>query len=142
MDLAINLDNKILYIRVAGLVRTEKGYIFSKHKHGYIFPIGGKIKLEESSDEALKREIMEEIGMEVKNYKLIGMLENIYTNVGDGERVHEICFVYMVEDVFAGELTDEFVEVGNKDFANFDIKPKPILKILESKNNFEHIIIK
>jgi 8-oxo-dGTP pyrophosphatase MutT (NUDIX family) len=142
MDLSINLDNKILYIRVAGLVRTKNGFIFSNSKHGYIFPIGGKIKLEETSEEALKREIMEEIGMEVKNYRLVGMLENIYTNVGDGARVHEICFVYIVDDVFEGVLSEEFVEVAEEDFSKFDIKPKPILKILESKNAFEHIVVK
>ena len=71
MDLQIKLQDTTLKIRVAGLVKTSKGYLFEKNQEkGYVFTIGGKIMLNESSEDAIKREIEEEIGMNVKEIKL------------------------------------------------------------------------
>ena len=55
-------------------------------------PLGGGIEFSEHSTEALRREIMEEIGAEVKDLVYLGTLENIY--VFDGEPGHEIVQVY------------------------------------------------
>lgn len=61
-------------------------------------PLGGGIEFGEHSTEALHREIMEEIGAEVKDLVYLGTLENIFTF--DGEPGHEIVQVY------DGALTD------------------------------------
>ena len=61
-------------------------------------PLGGGIEFGEHSTEALRREIMEEIGAEVKDLVYLGTLENIFTF--DGEPGHEIVQVY------DGALTD------------------------------------
>ena len=55
-------------------------------------PLGGGIEFGEHSEEAIHREIMEEIGAEVKDLDYLGTLENIY--VFDGEPGHEIVQVY------------------------------------------------
>ena len=55
-------------------------------------PLGGGIEFGEHSEEAIHREIMEEIGAEVKDLVYLGTLENIY--VFDGEPGHEIVQVY------------------------------------------------
>ncbi len=61
-------------------------------------PLGGGIEFGEHSTEALHRELMEEIGAEVKDLVYLGTLENIY--IFDGEPGHEIVQVY------DGALTD------------------------------------
>ena len=61
-------------------------------------PLGGGIEFGEHSEEALRRELKEEIGAEVKDLIYLGTLENIFTF--DGEPGHEIVQVY------DGELTD------------------------------------
>lgn len=142
MDLQIKLQDTTLKIRVAGLVKTSKGYLFERNdEKGYIFTIGGKIMLNESSEEAIKREIKEEIGMEVKEVKLRSVIENFYGVSPD--KVQELCFVYEVEEEFMGSVPQEFVEVSVEDINKNDIRPSSIKEILESeKDSFKHFTIK
>lgn len=143
MDLSIKLEDTRLYIRVAGLVKTPKGYLFEERKGQYIFPIGGKIKLGETSKEAAIREIIEEIGFVTKELKSRGAIENHYTNMSDGEKVQEICFVYEVEEEFTGQVPGEFVEIQIQDIDKHVVKPLPIVEILkDGTKSFKHIIIK
>jgi len=55
-------------------------------------PLGGGIEFGERSEETIHRELMEEIGAEVKDLVYLGTLENIFTF--DGEPGHEIVQVY------------------------------------------------
>lgn len=140
MDLSIQLENTVLYIRVAGLLKTSRGFLFEKSPKGYIYTIGGKVKLNESSEEAMKREIMEEVGMEVKKMNLRSVLENFYTT--EKEKVHEICFVYEIDEEFNGVIPSEFIEVSMDDINEHDVKPIQIIDIVKSEKGFKHIIVK
>ena len=55
-------------------------------------PLGGGIEFGEHSSETIHRELMEEIGAEVKDLVYLGTLENIF--VFDGTPGHEIVQVY------------------------------------------------
>lgn len=61
--------------------------------------IGGGIEFGEESLVALKREIAEELGVELTNYRYLGVLENIFTF--KNQPGHELCFIYSAE--FADE---------------------------------------
>jgi 8-oxo-dGTP pyrophosphatase MutT (NUDIX family) len=139
MDLSIQLGNTKLYIRVAGFVKTANGFLFEKSAKGYLYTVGGKIGLNETSEEAIKRELMEEIGMEVKNLNLVAVNENFFKVEDKG--THEICFVYNIEDLFTGEIPEGFVEIPLDDILNHDIRPSSIpILINEGGKNFKHII--
>jgi ADP-ribose pyrophosphatase YjhB (NUDIX family) len=58
----------------------------------YARPLGGGIEVGETSAQAIVREIREEIGQEISDLRLLGVLENIFTC--EGRRGHEIVFVY------------------------------------------------
>lgn len=75
-------ENKIL---------LSEGYDLVKDEH-YLIPIGGGIDFGEASAQATRREVMEEIGAEVHDLQLLGVLENLFTF--DGKPGHEIVFVY------------------------------------------------
>ena len=71
---------------------------FDSEKQDYFCrPLGGGIEFGESSQEAMLREISEEIGTEVENLNLIKVIENIFTY--EGKQGHEIVFVYDAEFV-------------------------------------------
>jgi 8-oxo-dGTP pyrophosphatase MutT (NUDIX family) len=55
-------------------------------------PLGGGIEFGETSLDAVKREIREEIGAEITDLEYLGVLENIFTY--DGEPGHEIVQIY------------------------------------------------
>ncbi len=61
--------------------------------------IGGTIEFGEKSEDAVKREVMEELHSEVKNLELVNVTESIFTYVG--KLCHDIVFLYK------GDLVNE-----------------------------------
>jgi 8-oxo-dGTP pyrophosphatase MutT (NUDIX family) len=141
MDLTIQLEDIVLNIRVAILMETGKGYIFEKHKDGYYFVLGGRVKANESSIEAAQREIFEEIGLKIESASLVAIIENFF-NVTDS-KIHEICFVYSYEEIIEIELSEEFAQIKGDRLTNEDIRPDIIKKIITNpKKSFVHYITK
>jgi len=55
-------------------------------------PAGGGIEFGETSREAARREIREELDIDAGELQLLGVLENVFTF--RGEPYHEICFIF------------------------------------------------
>lgn len=128
MDLSISVGDSKLKIRVAGLIKTEKGYIFEKSEKGYLFPVGGKIMVNEPSKKAIIREIKEELNIDIEGFVLKSVLENFYTKAS--EKVHEICFVYETTEKFSGPLPADFIDIPVSEFSKYDIQPVAIKNML------------
>jgi len=62
-------------------------------------PIGGTIEFGEYGHETIKREVIEEIKVDVADVTFLGLCENIFTY--DGKRGHEIMLIY------DGRFTDD-----------------------------------
>lgn len=75
-------------------VLLSQGYDPSKDEI-YFRPIGGGIEFGETSRQAVEREVLEEIQLQICKTKLLGVLENLFTF--DGQQGHEIVFVYEAE---------------------------------------------
>ena len=87
----------------------------------YYRPLGGGIEYGESSRDAVLREIREELGVEAKNLKLLGVLENIF--VYEGRQGHEIVFVFDAE--FVDKSLYDLDEIdGFEHEANISFKAK------------------
>ena len=141
MDLTIQLDGITLNIRVAVIIKTDKGYIFEKNPKGYLFMLGGRVKSGESTLEAARREVQEEIGFKMEETKLTAIIENFFGPAH--ARVHEICFVYKHEQTVTVVLTNEFVEVSEEALAVEDIQPDIMKEIITNANDtIMHIIVK
>ena len=78
------------------LILVSKGFDTVKQNY-YYRPLGGGIEYGESSREAVVREIREELGVEIENVRLLGVLENIF--IYEGQQGHEIVFVFDAEFV-------------------------------------------
>lgn len=93
MDLALTVGEYFLNIRASVIIRRKDQILFHhnlKKKH-YALP-GGRVKAGESSEDAVKREIFEEMGKEIKITGYMGIIENFFKN--EGKKYHEILFVY------------------------------------------------
>ena len=82
-------------------------------------PLGGGIEFGERSKDTIHREIMEEIGAEVKKLVYLGALENIFTF--DGEPGHEIVQVYDGRLTESG-LYEQAVISGHEADVNLSMK--------------------
>ena len=58
----------------------------------YHRPLGGGVEFGETAAAALRREMREELGAEVTDLALLGVLENLFTY--EGEARHEVVFVF------------------------------------------------
>jgi 8-oxo-dGTP pyrophosphatase MutT (NUDIX family) len=81
----------ICVFRNGNKILVFEGYDPKKDQTFYR-PLGGGIKFGERSDEAVCREIKEELGAEVTDLKYLGTLENIF--VLNGIPGHELVQVY------------------------------------------------
>ena len=58
----------------------------------YYRPLGGAIEFGERGEEAVRREIREEVASDLTDVRYLGLLENIYSL--EGQRAHQIVLVY------------------------------------------------
>ncbi len=56
---------------------------------------GGHVEMTETSEEALKREMKEELGVYIEVKRLLWVAENFFEY--DGDRFHEVCFYYLID---------------------------------------------
>lgn len=156
MDLTIKFEDKseVLNIRVAIIMQTKNGFVFSHRKSGnYYFLIGGRAKLGESSIASAMREVSEEAGLnlEGKDFKLISIIENFWESDrekvnGQNWKVHEINYLFTVplqDQIFEAIDSAEVVEIPKEELKDLDIRPEIIKKIiLEDKlNEFNHFVV-
>lgn len=128
-------DNKIL------LQRNSKDPFYSL--------IGGRVQLGESSLTAVKREVLEEVGIEVKDseVKLINVVENFFTY--NNTKYHELLYIYRLENEEINAM-DNFKTLDKDDsfnewfsieeIENLDIRPQ-IIKTCYNKETLENTII-
>jgi len=86
----------ICLFRHGDRILVAESYDSQKQEY-FCRPLGGGIEFGESSQDALRREILEELGAEITAIQLLGVLENIF--IYEGKQGHEVVFVYDAEFV-------------------------------------------
>ena len=122
----------ICVFRKGDLILVAEGIDEVKGDHFYR-PIGGGIEYGETSSDALKREMLEEIEAKINNLNYLGTIENIFTFNGD--LGHEVVFVYDAEFVDKS-FYDQSSFLGQEDNgATFKLLWKPISDFTNNKLN-------
>ena len=122
-------NNKIL------LQRCSKDLFYSL--------IGGRVQLGESSLDAVKREVSEEVGIQIKDeeVKLIKVLENFFTY--NNTKFHELLYIYRLESEEINAMgnfktldkDDSFNEwFSVEEIEKLDIRPEIIKECYNAKN--------
>lgn len=137
--------------RVAGIFINDNKILLQKcEKDDYYSLIGGRVKYGETTIEALKREIQEEIGIKInkKEAKLINVSENFFKY--NGKEFHELLFIYKINDEQINQTSElktlDKVDVINKWYDisklnSMDVRSNIITNLIES-NKLVHCIIK
>ena len=82
----------------------------SENPLGFHRLVGGGIELGERSEDALRREVLEELGVEVDDVQRIAVLENLFHL--DGEFGHEIVFLFTAQPQTPLSIPGEYVDNG------------------------------
>jgi len=114
---------------------------FHKEKIYYFFP-GGHLEFGESIPHALFREVKEELGIKIKKFSLIGLVDNFYEE--EGKKHHEINLVFhVIPEKIASESREDHISFfffDKKKFKKEKVLPialqKAILKWQKDKKFF------
>lgn len=99
MDIAIKNDNSIFKYRVNGIIIKENKILTVQIMDNALYCCpGGHIKIGESGIQAIKREMLEELNIEIEVDRPLAFIENFFTRK-NGEKIHEISLYYMVNPI-------------------------------------------
>jgi ADP-ribose pyrophosphatase YjhB (NUDIX family) len=111
------------------IIKNRKILVCQTQGRGYFFLPGGHVEFGETMQDALRREMYEEMDAKVLKSQFIGGVENLFEQ--GGERKHEVSFVFHVDidlDVVASkEEHISFYWFTMEDFINRNVLP-PALK--------------
>ena len=96
-DVKINSEEGKFKFRVCGILKVNDKYLTVKIQGNdfYCLP-GGHVELGEDTDNAVLREMKEELGYGVKIVKLVSIIQNFF-KTKDDKVFHELGYYYIVE---------------------------------------------
>ena len=93
MDLCFPTPTDMFNVRVAVvLIHRDRLLLQGDHHYSFLVPPGGRCKLHETTSDAARREVAEELGCSAQIGRLLWLIENFF--VLDERRVHELTFLY------------------------------------------------
>ena len=146
-DITIEQNYYTLNLRTSGMIVRNEQVLLCKFKHPdyYVLP-GGRIKGLENSNDALARELREEVRIEKYDSRLVLVCENFFT--ADTANFHEINFIYEIntlEDICLNDLetgSEAFEWVALSRLKTIDFRPRALKDILvHKKDALRHVII-
>ena len=149
-DIKYNDDKFVFIYRVSALIfnkdKTKILLFFGNDMDYYMLP-GGKVHQLEKSEDAIKREIAEELGFKELEFELVGISDEV---VNDNENnIQQITFTYkciyeyeLQKETFKSIESDwiNFKWVDIKDLDNYKIHPSNIKIMINNSNSINHFI--
>lgn len=115
MDITFRTDEGTFNFRVCGVI-TNDNRILAMHdeRSPYYYLPGGRVKLHETAEEAIVRELKEELHIDVYSAKPIWMCQNYFTEDVNHEKYHEICVYYLID------VSETTLDVHRSEFILYD----------------------
>ncbi|HEM2749011.1 TPA: NUDIX domain-containing protein [Streptococcus suis] len=106
MDFRTKVDNQIFGVRATALIIKDGKIFLTKDSKGRYYTIGGAIAVNETVQDAVVREVKEELGIDSRVNQLGFVVENQFTH--EGIDFHNIEFHFIVEPI--GEMPEKMIE--------------------------------
>lgn len=114
-DCGFRKENKWFRYRAAAIIVEDNCVLFAGNDvDDYYYSIGGGVHLGETSEEAVKREVFEETGVEYEVDRLAVIHENFFVGSSGlkGVDCHEICLYYMMKPKGNKSLNSQSFTMG------------------------------
>lgn len=152
MDCTFRTDTGRFNLRVGAIILQDQKLLMVKNaRDPYYYSVGGRVRLHETMDEAILREVSEETGLQFEINNLGFIHENFFVMQPSGEVFHEIsAFYYMrpLENLtmICKSFTEEGIEeqlawIPLAEKHNFEIYPRFFLtESLQPDQSIRHIV--
>lgn len=152
-DCGFTKRNKWFRYRAAAII-IENGHVLfaGNERESYYYSIGGGVHIGESAEEAVKREVLEETGVEYEVERLAFIHENLFDGDGtlEGRECHEIALYFLMKPRGTQELNSNSYTQGVKENMYWlpidklnEYRAYPTFfreKLKDLKNEIQHII--
>ena len=147
-------DKKAFRYRAAAIIVEEGCVLFARNdEDDYFYSVGGAVHMGETSEEAVKREVFEETGLNYEVDHLAVIHENLFIGSSglDGVDFHELTLYYLMKPIGKRDFTSHSTtESGAKETMHwlpidkldkFKAYPTFMKEYLKSEHSgIEHII--
>ena len=131
-DLTLPCEDGLVNLRVGAIILKDGKFLMvgNRRQSRYLYSVGGRIQFGETAEEAVKREVLEELGVPMEVDRMAFVHENFFTaDVPgvEGKLVYEVSFFFYmkVPEDFApvcGSLTQD----GQEEFLQW-VSPEDTL---------------
>ena len=98
MDLTFKTESGIFNYRVCAVILHDGMILATKDQNSpYFYLPGGRVKLHEAAEDAIVREVREELGIKPKDFRPLWLNQGFFTEDVTGARFHELCLYYLVD---------------------------------------------
>ena len=98
MDLTFKTEAGIFNYRVCAIIIHNGALLVTRNKAtSYYYLPGGRVKLHETADAAIEREIYEELGIHGKILRPLWLNQGFFTEDVSKENFHELCIYYLMD---------------------------------------------
>lgn len=98
MDVSFRTENEKFNYRVCGIIlHDEKILAMQDERSPYFYLPGGRVKLGETAEEAVVREIEEELGITARIIRPLWLNQGFFKEETDGLQYHEICIYFLMD---------------------------------------------
>ncbi|ALR99860.1 hypothetical protein ATZ33_00220 [Enterococcus silesiacus] len=151
MDCTFKTKEGRFNYRVGAIIMSDLGLLVASNaKEPYYYSVGGRVKMHETLDDAIEREVIEETGTKIERKTLGFIHENFFTSDLTGETYHELSFYYYVElknSTISCHSYNEFDEQEQLQWVPFeelpqaDLRPAFLKELTKDKNKtIQHIV--
>ncbi|MDR0883929.1 MAG: NUDIX hydrolase [Oscillospiraceae bacterium] len=137
-DITVPIAEGIFNLRVGAIIlQDDKVLMVKNDRDPYYYSVGGRVKLHETLEAAVVREVLEETGATLAIDRLVWIHENFFTSTFGatcGKRYHEISFFYLMKPtaelrVTSGSYTNDgakerLVWLSMDDLAQYELYPE------------------
>ena len=110
MDVVLKTEKgRFNYRACAVIVDGNRILAMTDENAPYYYLIGGKVELHERAEDAVLREIKEELNVDAEIVRPLWVCQNFFTEKVTKDRYHEICFYFLV-DISKTDISEK----GNK----------------------------
>lgn len=152
-DCRFDRENRRFQLRAGAIIIEEDCILLAKTDLAdFYYTVGGGVHIGETAEEAVKREVFEETGINYEVDRLVFVQENFFEDevVSKGVRFHEISFFYLMKPLGKSEISEEsYGAVGREymqwvpleDLRKYKVYPEFLADELENlSEGVKHIV--